>query len=84
VLYRSELAGAHITLTRRPLPDDWGGFSGRIDGEMIAAVGPGPEARPAIYVCGPTPFVESAATLLVEQGHDPRRVHTERFGPTGG
>jgi hypothetical protein len=28
--------------------------------------------------------VEQAAGLLVELGHDPRSVRTERFGPTGG
>jgi ferredoxin-NADP reductase len=51
---------------------------------MLAAVGPGASEMPEIYVCGPTPFVENAAELLVELGHDPERVHTERFGPTGG
>jgi ferredoxin-NADP reductase len=35
-------------------------------------------------VCGPTGFVEAAANLLVDIGHDPRRVKTERFGSTGG
>ena len=40
--------------------------------------------RPRVYVCGPTPFVEEAARLLVELGHEPALVHTERFGPTGG
>jgi ferredoxin-NADP reductase len=86
VLYRDELGtfgAASITLTREQ-PDGWGGFSGRIDREMLAAVGPAPAEAPAVYVCGPTPFVESAAELLVELGHDPGRVHTERFGPTGG
>jgi hypothetical protein len=28
--------------------------------------------------------VESAASALVELGHDPALVKTERFGPTGG
>jgi ferredoxin-NADP reductase len=87
VLYRQELGGfdgVQITLTREPVPDGWSGFTGRIDREMLAAVGPGSSAMPEIYVCGPTPFVESAAELLVELGHDPERVHTERFGPTGG
>jgi ferredoxin-NADP reductase len=90
VLYRDELAdlGAsvrvHLTLTRGTAPDGWQGFTGRIDREMLAAVGPAPSAAPAVYVCGPTPFVEEAARLLVELGHDPRNVHTERFGPTGG
>ena len=33
--------------------------------------------------CGPTGFVEAAAQSLVEQGQDPGRVRTERFGATG-
>jgi ferredoxin-NADP reductase len=90
VLYREELetlagaVGVYITLTRGPVPDGWDGFTGRIDSQMLAAVGPAAGERPAVYVCGPTPFVENAAELLVESGHDPGRVHTERFGPTGG
>ncbi|MDQ1599990.1 MAG: hypothetical protein QOD68_1464, partial [Actinomycetota bacterium] len=39
---------------------------------------------PTSYVCGPTGFVETVADLLVAAGHDPRRVRTERFGPSGG
>jgi ferredoxin-NADP reductase len=82
VLYCEELAAATITLTRGPAPEGWTGFTGRIDGDMIAAVSPGTESR--AYVCGPTPFVEQAARLLVDAGYDPARVHTERFGPSGG
>ena len=51
---------------------------------MLVEVGPAPSERPLAYVCGPTPFVEEAARLLVELGHEPARVLTERFGPTGG
>jgi ferredoxin-NADP reductase len=51
---------------------------------MLAAVGPPASERPRIYVCGPTPFVESVADLLVDLGHDPATIHAERFGPTGG
>ncbi|MFG2006281.1 ferredoxin reductase [Spirillospora sp. NPDC048911] len=43
----------------------------------------GPHIPADCYVCGPTGFVEAAATLLVELGHDPARIKTERFGPTG-
>jgi ferredoxin-NADP reductase len=84
VIYRDELqdAGATITLTRGPAPDGWTGFTRRIDREMLAALGHGPDSH--AYICGPTPFVEEAARLLVEDGHDPSRVYTERFGPTGG
>jgi ferredoxin-NADP reductase len=35
-----------------------------------------------VFICGPTGFVERAAELVVEAGHDPLRVRTERFGPT--
>ena len=37
-----------------------------------------PGAR--VYVCGPTPFVESVANDLVALGHDPATIRTERFG----
>jgi ferredoxin-NADP reductase len=37
-----------------------------------------------VFVCGPTGFVETIADLLVAAGHDPHRVKTERFGPSGG
>jgi ferredoxin-NADP reductase len=35
-----------------------------------------------VYVCGPNAFVEAAAGWLVDIGHDPGRIRTERFGPT--
>jgi ferredoxin-NADP reductase len=90
-LYAAEIealeprAGLEIafTYTRSP-PAGWDGFNRRIDAEMLAAVGPGASARPKVYVCGPTSFVEIVADLLVESGHDPQTVHAERFGPTGG
>jgi ferredoxin-NADP reductase len=89
ILYRDELrdhdsVAVHVTLTRGPAPPGWDGWTRRVDREMLAAVGPEPERRPRIYVCGPTPFVERAAELLVALGHDPAGVHTERFGSTGG
>ena len=71
------------TLTRTQ-PDGWTGYDRRIDAEMLGSVAPSPEERPLTFVCGPTPLVESVATALVDLGHDPTRVKTERFGPTGG
>jgi ferredoxin-NADP reductase len=91
IIYHDELerlgegsADVHITLTRGPAPPDWKGWRRRIDREMLTDVGPAPERRPRVYVCGPTPFVENAANLLVALGHEPAAIHTERFGPTGG
>jgi ferredoxin-NADP reductase len=90
-LFRDELgqleppAGLHVawTFTRTP-PAGWGGYARRVDAAMLAEVVPDPDARPLIFVCGPTPFVEAVADLLVDGGYDPRTIHAERFGPTGG
>jgi ferredoxin-NADP reductase len=92
VIYRAELDrlagradGLEVfhTLTRSR-PRDWSGYAGRIDSDMLAEVGFSPEQRPLCMVCGPTPLVEAVAKALVELGHPPDRVKTERFGPTGG
>jgi ferredoxin-NADP reductase len=90
VLYRDELArieaagvAVHRTLTR-DRPAGWGGWSRRVDTAMLREVGPTPDQTPRTFVCGPTPFVETVADLLVQLGHAPGTVRTERFGPTGG
>jgi ferredoxin-NADP reductase len=71
------------TLTRSQ-PPGWTGYSRRIDKEMLREVAPSPEELPLAFICGPTLLVETVATVLVDLGHDPARVKTERFGPTGG
>ena len=91
VIYRHELMGMaddgeidiRFTLTRAQ-PPGWSGFGRRIDRELLDEVAWTPAERPLVYVCGPTAFVETAATALVVLGHDPGRIKTERFGPTGG
>lgn len=71
------------TLTRSQ-PAGWNGYARRIDRAMLQEVAPPPAERPRIFVCGPTPLVESVATTLSELGHEPQNIRTERFGPTGG
>jgi ferredoxin-NADP reductase len=70
------------TLTRAQ-PPGWPGYSRRIDREMLAEALSALDPAPVMYVCGPTPMVELTATLLVELGHAPDDILTERFGPTG-
>jgi ferredoxin-NADP reductase len=90
-IFRSELLGlaaydeveVRIALTRA-WPAGWSGHRGRIDRPLVDAVTWPPSERPRTYVCGPTAFVEAAAELLVESGHRPDSIKTERFGPTGG
>jgi ferredoxin-NADP reductase len=87
VLYRDELerlgdVRVHVTLTRAQ-PPGWEGSARRVDADMLRELGPPPEAAPRVFVCGPTAFVERAADLLVELGHDPSAIRAERFGPSG-
>lgn len=70
------------TYTRRA-PQPWNGYARRIDAAMLSATAPRPDTRPLIYVCGSTPFVELAANTLVDLGHSPGSIRTERFGPSG-
>jgi ferredoxin-NADP reductase len=67
----------------RVQPPGWTSYGRRIDKEILEEVAFLPEERALVFVCGPTPLVEVAATGLVELGYDPTRIETERFGPTG-
>ena len=90
IIYRSELEAMESrgdgptilhTLTRSR-PDDWKGYGRRIDQEMLGEAMQVLGQPAHAYVCGSTPFVESAANALVETGVPPDRVRTERFGPS--
>jgi ferredoxin-NADP reductase len=92
VLYREELdkladdprRAVTITLTREPADAAWGGHRGRVDTGLLGDAGWPAAVGPHCYVCGPDTFVEAVANILVEMGHHPLNVKTERFGPTGG
>ena len=90
VIYREELerhAGNGLTVVHtltRSQPEGWTGYARRVDADMIRDVAQAPSERPRVYVCGSTPFVEAVAEALVEIGHEPNTIRTERFGPTGG
>src|SRR5256714_12858078 len=72
VIYRDELD--HLvksspmlevvqTLTRAQ-PPGWTGYARRIDTQMLREVAWPVEQSPQIFICGPTPFVETAAASL--------------------
>lgn len=92
IIYRAELE--HLaardqslkivhTLTRKQ-PPGWEGFSRRVDRRMLESAGLPPNEKPRVFICGPTPFVETAAGVLSDIGHARNLIKTERFGPTGG
>jgi ferredoxin-NADP reductase len=70
------------TLTRAQ-PPGWTGYSRRIDTQMLREVAWPLDQHPLAFICGPTPFVETAAASLVTLRYEPGRIKTERFGPTG-
>lgn len=89
VIFRDELLNAealdhrfHVVLTttraQRHRPAD---FERRLDRDLLRKIlaqwGERPEQ---VYVCGSTPFVESVATALVEEGVPSSRIRTERYG----
>jgi ferredoxin-NADP reductase len=71
------------TLTRDQ-PPGWKGYARRIDRSMLKEVAWDIAKNPAVFICGPTSFVEAAADLLVAMDYDPSWIKTERFGATGG
>lgn len=90
VFYKDELRALteneNLSLTyayTRVAPKDWPRPPGRIDTTLITNATWPSNLGPTCYVCGPTSFVEVAASLLIASGHSPERIRTERFGPTG-
>jgi ferredoxin-NADP reductase len=90
VIYRDDLnrlaaydeVDVRLTLTRE-WPAEWKGHRGRVDEQLLSEVAWPTEDGALTYICGSTGFVEAASNGLVELGHDPARIRTERFGATG-
>jgi ferredoxin-NADP reductase len=92
IIYRAELdrlgadgdgLSVFHTVTREK-PPGWTGYTRRLDQSMLQEVAWPTADMPAVFICGPTSFVEAAASLLVALGYEPRSIKTERFGATGG
>lgn len=87
VFFAGELADltktrVDIVYTRRS-PTGSPRSPGRLTRESLAELTLLAETAPRIFVCGPTPFVETVSRWLSELGHDPARIRTERFGGNG-
>lgn len=67
-------------LYTRRAPESWPRPAARIAQADLEASAFAASLAPAVFVCGPTGFVETVANHLVALGHDPQRVKTERFG----
>ena len=57
-------------------------YAGRLSRGILADTAFLPRSNPAMFICGPSGFVEAASDLLVNAGYAPGTIKTERFGPT--
>jgi ferredoxin-NADP reductase len=67
----------------RQIPEGWPREAGRLSPALLAELTVPPTLNPSVYVCGPTPFVETVLTGLVDLGHPEENLRAERFGPSG-
>ena len=78
-----DLAAAGLRIDRvytRGAPAGWPTAPGRLTRDTLALAIPDAATIERSYVCGPTPFVEAVADWLIDLGHSPGTVRTERFG----
>jgi ferredoxin-NADP reductase len=76
-------AGPDLTVDwvfTRAAPEGADRPAGRLTRERLLELALPAERHPLVYVCGTNAFVETIAGWLVDAGHDPTRVRTERFG----
>ncbi|MCS7478527.1 ferredoxin reductase [Umezawaea endophytica] len=82
---RRPVPGLDVTYAyTRTAPPDWPRPPARLGKADFATAGWPADFAPDCFVCGPTGFVEMAADALQALGHDPGKIKTERFGPSGG
>jgi ferredoxin-NADP reductase len=89
VFFPDELAAAaekgavqlYLVYTRET-PTGWPDPPGRLTHTGVEARVVGVSDEPRVFVCGPTAFVEAVAQWLVDLGHRPASIRTERFGGT--
>ncbi len=91
VIYKDELMrlaaydeiDIRFALTRM-WPKQWRGHRGRIDEHVVKEATWSVQDEPTNFVCGPSGFVETVSKALIDLGHVPAGIKTERFGPSGG
>ncbi len=64
----------------RVAPDGDARPPGRLTRAAVESLVVPADEAPRVFVCGPTAFVEAVAGWLVDLGHRPAAIRTERFG----
>jgi ferredoxin-NADP reductase len=81
-LARSPLVDVTIVYTREA-PAGSSHPPGRLTADTLNTRALPPADNPAVFICGATAFVEIVADWLVQAGHSPDRIKTERYGGMG-
>jgi ferredoxin-NADP reductase len=81
-LARSPLVDVTIVYTREA-PAGSSDPPGRLTADTVRTHALPPADNPAVFICGATAFVETVADWLVQAGHSPDRIKTERYGGMG-
>ena len=77
--WRPQPQQVNILYSRRA-PAGNGRPPGRLNAADLRRYAIPADQQPLCYVCGPTPFVETAIGLLLDHGHEPSQIRAERFG----
>jgi ferredoxin-NADP reductase len=78
---KSGAIGLDLVYTRAT-PPGWVDPPGRLTHTGVSQRVIPASDNPRVFVCGPTGFVEATAQALVDLGHWPASIRTERFGGT--
>ncbi|MCU1447004.1 ferredoxin reductase [Cryobacterium sp.] len=81
-LARSPLVDVTLVYTREA-PAGSPSPARRLDAATLTARALPAADNPAVFICGATAFVETVADWLVQAGHSPERIKTERYGGMG-
>jgi len=86
LLYADELPGPEVTVVHtRAAPGGSDRAAGRLTTDDLRMVlGPDPDERTRVYICGSGGFADAASAHLLELGIPAERIRVERFGPTTG
>lgn len=68
-----------ITTTRSEIKQPWYGYTGQLNSMMLQTIAPDFLDR-QVYVCGPSPFMDAARTLLTDLNFPMQNYYSESFG----
>jgi ferredoxin-NADP reductase len=86
IVYREELEAfdrdqfTTVVLVLGEPPENWPGYSGMADAELVRNLFGDPDRRKWTYmICGPAPMLDTVEDALIEIGVPARQILSEKF-----